>query len=897
MSDSSEDNRLTVAVTALRLEIIRGPQCGESFTITAFPCMLGRGGGSQVLLRDTDEPPTVSREHCTLVWERGQLLLRDHSLNGTQVGSRRLLQGETMRLMMPAEITLGSLVVMRITPNIANPFDGPPAQRVAAVLPPSPPLVKTTSPVGRLKERLCERPTLQQAWRKVELNHGAAGVDRVTIGDFARDADRRLEALRRALQRGAYEPVAPRMVALPKRGGAGVRAIAILTITDRIVQEALQAVLAPLIEPLLAPCAYAYRAGMSTHTALRAVEAALGRGLHWVAETDIADYFASISHRLLLEQLSTVVHEPLLLTVLAKCLAACAGAPGLGIAQGAATSPLFSNLYLAEFDRHMLDGGWCPVRYGDDMLFLCHARAQAQGALLEAEGFLSSRLALTLKPEKTAVVPLQAGFSFLSFRFDPGGRRATPEAEEALRRKVAEADPVAEVAVRRGWGNYFGKQALQMAEADAAAPMEPLEPLMEAAIPDDEDEPLTTAQEIPVAREAMAVRLLEYFVGREDAHAVHRLRQGKLRVLPCAGPLSAPLLLDHLAGKTTCALYPLCLDGSVRLLVVDIDTEPDAPDGEGARVTARDFALDFAHTAAAHGINAAIEDSGGKGYHAWIFFAEALTAEQARKLARLLLADTTAPRTHLRVEVFPRHSEWPGPELGDCIKLPFGVHVGSGRRTLLLDEEGEAIPDIDSALDTLIPVSTRQLRLAMKQLVARPGALPKRPSPTSPAGAVHAVLRQCAVLQALMARARETGQLRHTHRLILLYTLGRLGPEGAQTLHQAISACGNYTPPRTQSYLDKLDPSISPLTCRRIREWLEEDEQDAALCHCDSERRTPLDGILADAATTKRDRRRKDADTPTPASDVPDQWDDVRGALFQEEDAATGEAADSPHES
>lgn len=416
MPTSPDDHRLTAAICPLHVVILRGPQAGESFTITTFPCTIGRGGASQLLVRDKDDPPAVSREHCTLMWQNGILTLRDHSLNGTSVGGHRIARDASLPLSLPAEILLGPSISLRISPQIAIPI----AEKVLKELPPSKSLPVITAPLvgGRLKERFCERPTLQEAWRRVELNHGAAGVDRVTVNDFARNADRRLEELRRALKRGTYEPLSPRVVAVPKRGGKGVRTIAVLTVTDRIVQEALHSVLSPLIEPQLAPCAYAYRPGSSTHLALRAVEAALTRGMKWVAETDIADYFDTIVHRLLLEQLSSLVQEPFLLTLIAKCLAVNSTAPGVGIAQGAATSPLFSNLYLAAFDHHMVAGGWNPVRYGDDMLFLCKSRSQAQAALLEAEGYLSSRLALTMKPEKTAVLPLMAGFSFLSFRFD-----------------------------------------------------------------------------------------------------------------------------------------------------------------------------------------------------------------------------------------------------------------------------------------------------------------------------------------------------------------------------------------------------------------------------------------------------------------------------------------------
>src|SRR5262249_37897914 len=156
----------------------------------------------------------------------------------------------------------------------------------------------------------------------------------------------------------------------------------------------------------------AYRPGRCAHHALRALDALLSEGLTWIAETDIAAFFDTVPHDLLLERLAACVPDPFTLTLIARCLAAGAPAPGTGMPQGAATSPLFSNLYLAEFDRHLTGAGWRLLRYGDDLVIACESRARAQAALAEAAGYLQSRLRLSLRADKTRVVPLEAGFTF-----------------------------------------------------------------------------------------------------------------------------------------------------------------------------------------------------------------------------------------------------------------------------------------------------------------------------------------------------------------------------------------------------------------------------------------------------------------------------------------------------
>jgi group II intron reverse transcriptase/maturase len=687
----------------------------------------------------------------------------------------------------------------------------------------------------------------------VALNRGAAGPDNVTVADFAKGAERRLATLREDLRRGRYGPLPPRLFAAPKRAG-GVRAIAILSVRDRIVQQALHQALQPLLEPLFPPCSYAYRPGVCAHDALRAVDAYLAQGLSWAAETDIADFFDSVSHRLLLEKLGTAVPDTFALTLVARCLAAGASSPGRGIPQGAATSPLFGNLYLAEFDAHLLAGGWNPVRYGDDMLLLCADRAGAQVALAEAEGFLRSRLELSLKAGKTAVTPLAQGFTFLGYRFTEAGRCPAPEALISVAERLREADPAKAAALARGWTNYFG-------EAPGEVPPEATE----------------TSPTSPLPDPAWTERFLALFGGREDAHArqPHQKRAGRPRFVPCAGPLTVEEVAAHLAGEETLAAYLLRKDGTVGTVVLDVDAVEDSPE---SREVAVNFARDLWRLCRSVGVPAALEDSGRRGRHLWVLFSAPVPAEKARRLARLLSARAGFPRPGVRVEILPRHTEWPGPELGDAVKLPFGVHPRTGRRCHLLDEDDQPITDPTAALagvHTLEVAGLEELLRTLSRLGTQPVAGLRQPSLPDTCGQVVA---GCSVVRALIERAERTGHLRHTHRLILLYTLGRLGVEGAETIHRIMALCRNYDADICQGFLDRLDPERKPITCARIREWLEE-EGETGLCTCPRERHTPLSILPSETVAPPRLIRRRE---PPPGPTVEDRrlWDAVADDLF-----------------
>lgn len=841
------DDRPTLVVHALQLRIENGPEAGRMIAIRDLPCRVGRGGRSNVVLADPDDPPAVSREHATLSWQGGQIVLTDHSVNGSRVGDRWLAHGESEILRPGDAVQLGPTLLLTAVRQ--------PVPAVAPAPRPQPPR-PTAPPVagpGRLREALTSYETLEAAWRKVEMNRGAAGPDNVTVSDFARAAPARLRELRDQLLHGRYEPLRPRLFAAPKRRG-GVRTISILAVRDRVVQQALHSVLQPLLEPTFLPCSFAYRPGVCAHHALRAVDALLSQGKVWIAETDIASFFDNVGHAILLGKLRQQVPDPYILTLVARCLAAGACAPGLGIPQGAATSPLFANLYLTCFDQHMTDQNWAMVRYGDDLVIPCTSRGEAQAALAEAEGYLRAQLHLSLNPDNTRVVHLAQGFVFLGFEFRESGRRPAPQALSQLEQRLAEASPAESQRVVRGWRQYYGTDK-------------------EVAL-----------QETPPPEETqVARRMLSLFVGREDVYA----RQGtsrrlKPRFVPCQGSLSEARLAAHLAGTETLAIYLHRLDGSVRLLVLDIDVVPEeGGEAEDVAVCARE-ALRVCRQA---DLPACLEDSGGGGRHLWVFFAEPASPELARRLGRLLAIAARLMRPGIRVEVFPRQTEWAGADLGDAVKLPLGVHPVTGRRCFLLDDDGEPVADPAVALEQARPISLAQVQAAITRL-SSPEEVPAHQPRRRVSGQVRKLLASCPVIAHLRRLAAQTGRLRHTHRLILLYTAGRLGENGAQFVHETLAHCQNYSPDITQRHLDQLDPNRQPITCRRIREWLEE-EGEQAVCSCEPMPRTPLDTLAPPAESSsprpRQERRPPSAPHSAQPSAAAQRWEEVAADLFSDE--------------
>lgn len=110
-----------------------------------------------------------------------------------------------------------------------------------------------------------------------------------------------------------------------------------------------------------------------------------------------------------------------------------------GIAQGSVLSPLYSNIYLHEFDRRISERNYRLVRFADDLVILCRSRSEAEEALAFAELVIVS-LGLSFKPSKTEVRPLAEGYRFLGATMGPKGKWTL----------TAEADP------RKGTGAVEG---------------------------------------------------------------------------------------------------------------------------------------------------------------------------------------------------------------------------------------------------------------------------------------------------------------------------------------------------------------------------------------------------------------------------------------------------------
>jgi len=272
-----------------------------------------------------------------------------------------------------------------------------------------------------LMAQVCNKKNLREAWKRVKSNRGCAGGDRITLRKFALRLSRNLSRLRIELLDGTYEPQQLLLVKIPKKTG-GQRTLGIPTVRDRIAQQSVYRVIAPIWEPHLSEASFAYRPGRSVGKAIRIIEKWRNRGFAWVVDADINSCFDNIDHDMLLDMVSARIDDQHVMNLISKWLKVRASdGKNLiermrGVPQGGVIPPLLANIYLDYLDRKLLDEHYKLVRYADDFVVLCNNQEMAQRAVQRVEVILRE-LKLELNDRKTRITSFKDGFEFLGVFF------------------------------------------------------------------------------------------------------------------------------------------------------------------------------------------------------------------------------------------------------------------------------------------------------------------------------------------------------------------------------------------------------------------------------------------------------------------------------------------------
>jgi RNA-directed DNA polymerase len=141
-----------------------------------------------------------------------------------------------------------------------------------------------------LLERVLTPENLRKAWHQVKANHGAAGVDGMTIEDFPALAREHWLRIRQALRDEPYQPSPVRRTEIPKRHGQGKRLLGIPTVVDRVIQQAMAQVVGPIFAPGFSASSFGFRPRRSAHQAVKQIQSYIKRGYKVGVDWDLARF-------------------------------------------------------------------------------------------------------------------------------------------------------------------------------------------------------------------------------------------------------------------------------------------------------------------------------------------------------------------------------------------------------------------------------------------------------------------------------------------------------------------------------------------------------------------------------------------------------------------------------
>lgn len=270
-------------------------------------------------------------------------------------------------------------------------------------------------------EKIVARENLQRAWQRVEANKGAAGCDDVSVLEFPAWARQHWPTIKLPLMEGKYQPHAVRRVWIPKANG-DQRPLGIPCVVDRVIQQAIAQVLSPIYEGQFSDYSFGFRPGKNAHQAVKQVREYFRAGYKQVVDIDLAAFFDSVNHDVLMRLLAQRVKDKRVLALIGKYLRAGVMVNGVkqptsvGVPQGGPLSPLLANIVLHELDVYLQQRRHKFARYADDFVICVRSARAAQHVKANVERFLKHRLKLAINHDKSRIVA-HTQLEFLGFTF------------------------------------------------------------------------------------------------------------------------------------------------------------------------------------------------------------------------------------------------------------------------------------------------------------------------------------------------------------------------------------------------------------------------------------------------------------------------------------------------
>jgi hypothetical protein len=255
-------------------------------------------------------------------------------------------------------------------------------------------------------KQLAAPSNLELAWRRITTggNHQYKRLFRHLYVAYEVALHDNLEDLRRRLIGGSFEPRHPERVYLPKRSGLH-RPLSLLHIEDQIVLQAFANLAAKKLYPRRAPLQFKvvfsnilqrnnsmffFKRWQETYAAFqRRIHKHYADGLRWVGDFDLAAFYDTVSHDLLLKTIYPRTPANGEMEWLRACLSTwssenAASRHGHGLPQGPLASDFLAECFLLPIDQALQrTPGY--TRYVDDVRLFGSTEDDVRAAIIQLE--------------------------------------------------------------------------------------------------------------------------------------------------------------------------------------------------------------------------------------------------------------------------------------------------------------------------------------------------------------------------------------------------------------------------------------------------------------------------------------------------------------------------------
>jgi hypothetical protein len=334
---------------------------------------------------------------------------------------------------------------------------------------------------------------------------------------------------------------------------------------------------------------------------------------------------------------------------------------------------------------------------------------------------------------------------------------------------------------------------------------------IQTGMPDAEPESSARGQD-----EQWLERFLGLFSGREGSYAKGFLNsEGKRAYYRIGRSLDLDALTKCRSTRTSLAVYPVWKDDTTAFSVLDLDAdhrllEQAGEQGQDAiRERALEIALELHDQLASYGLDPLLVDSGGKGFHLWIFWDHRMSVDATCRALLDRTASVTIPEG-FHLDIIPTL----GYEDDELVKLPLSHHEKTGNLCSFLDESGHPVHDIAALLASVVRITLPEVDDGEDLFGSSEPAGNLQDSTEFP-DYVLAVEKNCPLMASIVEKAVQSKWLTHYERYALMSVYGVMGAEGRRYVHEVVGKTLNYRQVITEGWLDTRKGK--PVGCNKLR--------------------------------------------------------------------------------